>query len=380
MEDRTVLNCEEIKKRLKPFLEDLLAEDEYQAYVCHLNTCAKCKDYVGRFGSLSNQLRELGNIKVPSDFCSTVCFNISEPVAEKPQTPKENRTKNLIAGAVILAVISAGIFAGVIYFKKYGSSRKTDGSPVITARTITEKSTPSDRESEALLNELQSIATSLGVPNKKEGVEKSAEQISAVSEEPSPLPGKTSGQKIVSVPTVKLLHWHFLYAEDSEKTGLLNALTALGIQLQKQTSSLLVFNATGEKLDDLLKKIISGSKRESPLSNFTSEQATPPDKESRVSLYFQNEKPTLSGDLHWHIKLFQISRSRFTDIILKGGGSVDYESGGLLIISFPKNEVKNLYKQLGIMGAFVDVYGKGAAKENLLDSSPTIISIFLPEK
>jgi hypothetical protein len=93
MADKMALDCEDIKKRLKPFLEDMLAEDEYQAYVCHLNACEKCKDHVGRFGSLSNQLHDLGDIKVPSDFISTVSFNLSEPVAEVPQTPKEKRQR-----------------------------------------------------------------------------------------------------------------------------------------------------------------------------------------------------------------------------------------------------------------------------------------------
>jgi len=227
MEDRTVFNCEEIKKRLQPFLEDLLAEDEYQAYVHHLNTCVKCKDYVGRFGSLSNQVRELGNIKVPSDFFSAVRFNISEPV-EEPQTTKDNRKKNLITGIVVTALVLAGIWAGIIYSKKHGPSRKADGSPITTMQVIMDKNPSPGGETGALLNELKSIASSLGVPDKKE----ESKEISGPA--PSASDRISAKESAAKTSDPNPLHWHFQYNEKSNDGGLKNDLQGTELKVQKE--------------------------------------------------------------------------------------------------------------------------------------------------
>ncbi|MFH1189365.1 MAG: zf-HC2 domain-containing protein [Candidatus Omnitrophota bacterium] len=237
MEDKVVFGCEEIRKRLKPFLEDLLAEDEYQAYITHLDTCSKCKEHVGRFGSLSNQLWELGDIKVPADFLSTVRFNMSEPAPEESQTPAEKKRNNLFAVIVILALISAGAAAGMMYFKK-------DKPPVMVTRTIQEKKalSPSDSESKALLNELQSIAVSLGASDKKAKsreaatettVEKTAEAAADADEGAADdgAPPEAKGAKAPQKP--KPLHWHFQYMDKFKDDGLKKDIQAMDAKLQQ---------------------------------------------------------------------------------------------------------------------------------------------------
>lgn len=166
MEDKIIFYCEDIKKHLKPFMEDLLAEDEYQAYVRHLNTCARCKDYIDKFGSISNQLWELGNIKVPADFSSAVCFNISEP-AEEPKAPKESGNRNLSARIIILAVILAGIAAGIIYIKKAGFLHKNNGSPVTVSQNNKGKNISPYNRPEELPYEPQPAVTPVNVPKIK---------------------------------------------------------------------------------------------------------------------------------------------------------------------------------------------------------------------
>jgi len=72
------VTCDDIGKKLKDFVGDLLAESDYQAFVDHLDDCPKCTSYVRGMGSFSNQLWELGDIEVPSDLDSTILFSIQK--------------------------------------------------------------------------------------------------------------------------------------------------------------------------------------------------------------------------------------------------------------------------------------------------------------
>ena len=67
-EDNFKPDCDNIKKNIKSFTEDMLKEDEYKAFLHHLETCTECKNYVRSVDSFSNQLWRLGDVKVPSDF------------------------------------------------------------------------------------------------------------------------------------------------------------------------------------------------------------------------------------------------------------------------------------------------------------------------
>jgi hypothetical protein len=360
MEDRLVLNCAEVKKRLTPFLEDLLAEDEYQAYVRHLNTCSKCKDYVGRFGSLSNQIRELGNIKVPSDFYSATRFNISEPAPE-PKAAKRNRTKNLTSAIFILAVISVGIIAGVVYFKKSGSSRKAGGSPIVTTQMIVVKDGAADSESGALLNELKSIATSLGVPDKKEeSKEASAAQLSPDDE----LPAKESE---AAAAVITPLHWHFQYSEKSGDDALKSDLREKELGIQKKLEAKNALIAGIEALEQKIRRVELGQQySEKELDVKSNEELLAKDELRKM----QKELEALVSG----IELLKKEKQGAEDLLWKGSAEIqrkeadrkgklmeaiaalnmrlDYQKHDILVLSATGEKSKNLLGQvLSISGA-----------------------------
>ena len=91
------MNCSDIQQLNKRFLQDLLTDEEYQTFLSHLETCPKCKDYVRSTGSLSTQLWELGDIKVPEDLLSTIVFKLSHAQEKSARSrPKTKVPKKMI--------------------------------------------------------------------------------------------------------------------------------------------------------------------------------------------------------------------------------------------------------------------------------------------
>jgi hypothetical protein len=132
---------------------------------------------------------------------------------------------------VILAFISAGLFAAVVHFKKSAAARNAKGGPIIAAEKIAEKNSPSGGESEALLNELQSIADRLGPSPKKEKVEEVTGQISIDESAPEVAANNAVALKI------KPLHWHFQYAALNKDVEIKKELNSLDIKLQKESAA-----------------------------------------------------------------------------------------------------------------------------------------------
>ncbi|MFA5146745.1 MAG: hypothetical protein WC515_05185 [Candidatus Omnitrophota bacterium] len=215
MGDDLLITCADIKKRLKPFLEDLLAEDEYQVFVSHIKDCAKCRNYVGAIGSVSNQLWELGNVRVPSDFSSTVLFNLDH-MERIPSAPKRGRPKKLIVVAAVLVISIAAFLIGVNHFKgRRGPG--SDDAVIIKKETIR---SGGDSEGKALLDELQNIATGLGVNVKKDTEGTKAEKTlleEELSKDEGPAPADPGPQAAVSVKPAPL-HWHFIVSKQGGET------------------------------------------------------------------------------------------------------------------------------------------------------------------
>ena len=76
------MDCNEVKGRLTLFLDDMLSENEHQDFLRHLADCVHCNDYVNAVDSLSNQLRRLGDVKVPSDLTPAVFFKLKQPLTQ----------------------------------------------------------------------------------------------------------------------------------------------------------------------------------------------------------------------------------------------------------------------------------------------------------
>jgi len=363
--DKFVITCSEVKDKLKPFLEDMLAEEEYQAFVVHIESCPKCRDYVRSISALSNQLWKLGDIEVPSDFVSTVIFNLKHPTPAVPPAAKPAIFKRRAVVIAVSILIASTLFLGIAYFKKFKVSQKVSEAPIITKQIITEQKPPSDQEAAMFLEELKEIKEALGPSQKDE-----------IAEKP-PAVTVPSASKEASIVMPNPLHWHFLYTEEAEKRKLLDALNSLSIIPEHKTQDLIIFNATGEKIDKVIEQAISSSKQNIPLRDFTTGAPISKDKESRVTLYFDNVKTQIANVLHWHVVLMSTQqKDKLLEIIQSIGGSIDYESEELFVFSIPKTEIKKLKKRIQVMGFIFTEFGKLELKEGQLSSIPVKVSIY----
>jgi hypothetical protein len=348
---------------------------------------------------------------------------------------------------------------------------------MITQR-ITEKSAPADREgdreSEALLNELQSMAASLGAADKKTVVKETAEQAApagGVNEPPA--------KEMNAAPAkIKSLHWHFQYSEKPKDDGfkkelqgaegniqkglaaketlfaaaealkqkirqvefgkqyskkeqeakanelqqtteelrkkeeelaalvidikrlkeekqdmetlarqstedrrrkgadrkgkLLDAIQALDVKLDYQNYDILAFTATGEKCGNALQQILFISP--GALNDFTANIPSFPDKEQRVSIYMSGDS---DSTVHWHAKGGGGgTKADLFNAIRELGGSIEYRSNELVVLSIPSSELKNLRVRIQAMRITLTEYGAKESKDSLLSSGPVIVSIY----
>jgi hypothetical protein len=158
------MNCADIKQRLQPFLEDLLAEEEYKAFCGHIDTCGKCSEYVRSIGALSNQLWKLGKVRVPEDLGSTIMYKLAHPEEKAPPSKFVISKKHIVIGSILI-LLAAGIFFGISYFrnKQYKDEK---GTPIIKTEVIRTFEPPNDSEAKALLRNLETIAEKLGASGK----------------------------------------------------------------------------------------------------------------------------------------------------------------------------------------------------------------------
>lgn len=181
MHNEANMSCDDIKKKLKAFLDDLLAEDEYKVFGGHINICSKCREYVRSIGSLSNQLWKLGKVKVPQDFSSTILYKLAHP-EEKTQQSKFVISKEHIIVGMILILLATLLFFGFNYFKKKMHSADADNAPILRTEIIQETGQVSNNEARSLIIQLKDIARKLGISGKAKGVKENQKEDVIVEE------------------------------------------------------------------------------------------------------------------------------------------------------------------------------------------------------
>ena len=380
MENNFNMDCGDIREKLKAFLDDLLVDDEYQAFVNHLNSCGKCKDYVRKIGSISNQLWELGDVDAPSDLSSTILFRLKQ-AEQEIRKPKFVISKKLNIRILVGILALSILFFGTEYFKYRCSLREVDETPVLTT-IIERRPAINNYETELLSEDLKGIAKTRGLPEKKEAAGGIFEE--RVSTEKTSALADSSDMAEVQIVEPKPLHWHFIYSEDTEKTKLLDMISILGIRPDYQDSSLLVFNVKGAELDNLLEQIKFAFQRRNPLYNYTAGTAAFQERESRVSMYLENKKDKPSNIFHWHIFSAVRQRPKLLNIIRKTGVSVDYESRELIIFSIARTEIAKLKSRIQTMVVSADVvfteFGYLEPEEDQPASKLAKISIYFSKK
>jgi hypothetical protein len=469
------MNCDDIRRKLQPFLEDLLVEEEYKTFCGHLDVCARCCAYVRSIGALSNQLWKLGKVKVPGDLGSTIIYKLSHHGAEE-RPSKFSVSKNHIVAGAILIFLAAALFLGIGHIRKERGGGK-DGAPTVSTKVIYEDQPSSDEQAQ-LLDQLKIIAADSGASDnykiiQEAGKEKIAAQNSAVQRE-QPGPGQAAFSEI------GYLHWHFLCLERHEKAmpgketesldlkirkgsemvSLLNtelerlreearlmsvgryypgvgqkgasgqnprmeteikdllneikkqeenvrrtkgeknrlevnlrlgidekyrketeliakvsdAVRAAGVSLYYQKNDMLVFRATGERIEKLLAQILSLSRGAAFFRDFTAVVPTLRGKEYNVSIYIGHGD---SASPHWHIDpVTQSKKSDILDIVKGSSSSTDYSSDGLIILSIPSVEIGKLRARIMAARVPMSEYGSMESKEDTLSSGPVALSIY----
>lgn len=370
MGDNMIMDCIEVNKRLQPFLEDLLSEEEYQAFLAHLESCSKCKEYVSAVGSVSNQLWKLGDVKVPSDFSSTVIFKLKQP-EQKAQTPKLVVSKKWIVGAIISILTVLAFFFTANYFKFRIQPAQMKDTPVVT--TFIEQKPQGERVLELPTGELDELIIREAPTEKAGTLGKGFQKGFLVNEELSKTDDSSDKDKI-TIPEPPSLHWHFRSSEKTDEAKLLNALSKAGIIPDYQANDLLVFTQTGEKLEELLVQVFLAFQEDSPLSDYTFQMPTLPDKNYRVSVYFEKQN---TGIIHWHLSFaLPYQKPKLLDMIKKMGGVIDYELKELIVFSMPKSKIDKLKMRILAMRLSLSKFGGTSEKKDQLISGPVKISIY----
>ena len=422
-EDNFKPDCDNIKKNIKSFTEDMLKDEDYKAFLHHLETCSECKNYVRSVDSFSNQLWRLGEIKVPSDFESTVLFKLTQP-EEKPDEEEGSATsKKWIIGAVAFIVIGIIISAGLIAYLKL---RQPSQEEINVAQVL---ETPGEVAGESL-GDLDNDVVFEQYDDRDEVFEGTGE-LRAFEWTGDTVEDDTVDAEVSLGP--KLVHWHFWHynkskeleslrlrrkkrsrESDLRKTkkeqlgaagsteqsegviqdleekirqlevrleknlaekrrregGPISILQSLDIKPDYQDNDFVFFASAGAELENVLNKIMLISEDGSSLENFTPGVSHLPHKKYQVSIFMVNKATAV---FHWHVHLSMISQKlQLLKAIQENGGVITYEFAEEVTISGPSSKIGAMKAQMPAMRISLSEYGNQITQEE----GSTVISIY----
>ncbi len=367
--------CDDIDKKLKHFLGDLLSDPDYQAFVDHLDGCSKCASRVRMMGSFTNQLWELGDIEVPSDLDSTILFQFNQAKKE-PRKSKPKKPRKLVIGVVILIIGLIAFFGWKKFFKpeELNVEQVSDDAVIVQATAIKKKVSAPDPEAERLYRQLKDMAESLA-PMVPKTIEKK------VSEK------KPSQEKEV-VPVVKepvaspssydaySLHWHIPYFTESDIKQLVSTITMLNIDLDYDDPNFVIFKTINKRIKTIKAGVQFTHKIQLDLPDFIMD-GSDPNGDVVVSISFTGQEPTYStsvarggalssfeqatseagNSLDWHILLVSAQQDALLDIIQGNRGRIEYASKEVVVFSMPGGRINDLAKEIQSAGGIFADFG-----------------------
>jgi len=343
--------CQKIHERIKPFLDDLLAEEEYQETRTHLDTCRSCRKKVEAVGSFWHHIQELANVEVPADFGSTVVFRLqAAPAAVRRTEELKPQSTWFFKLAVFLILGVGGAWLANTYFRNHPAPIQTP-PPQMTTQVFHEPEPVSEEEAKILYQELNAIAKVLGPPKSKSDTDVAVNQPvlppERAAEEPVPA-GKTEA----AVP--KREHWHFRYEREMTKTKVLDTIHVLRIRIRFQGAAALVLEATGEQLKRLEEEARRISNQASPLMRFTIERGGKEQKHI-VSIFFQSLSQSRPDVYHWHLRFSLSNRDRLPDLFHQAGALLTYQSEDIIVAELARKKIEALNLEMKrIEGIFVE--------------------------
>ncbi len=156
------MTCEDTRKRLKAFLDDLLAESEYRDMCVHLGSCSACSNHVRSISSLGNQLWKMGKIRVPGDMSSTILYKYAHAGEHgNPAAPCPGMSKKQIYAALAAAAAAIALLIAAFAVRDKPVTAVIEEKPVIRTSVIRESKPPEADEEQEMVRTLERIAETL---------------------------------------------------------------------------------------------------------------------------------------------------------------------------------------------------------------------------
>ncbi|MCK5451163.1 MAG: zf-HC2 domain-containing protein [Candidatus Omnitrophica bacterium] len=344
------MTCDNIRSNIKPFLEDMLSENEFKEFTSHLESCSSCTKYVNSLDSISNQVRKLGDIEVPGDLCSSIIFKFHHP--DKPaQAHRSTFKQKVIFGLIVL------FFVPIIHFFIV-SSFKTSDTPTQETTAPLPK-TSGEKKYQAVHPDFFKSTTPM-----------------LLSEEKVVMTTPThTYRKSCPAPDNSPVHWHLHSCDEIMVEKSLNLVKDLGITPVYYASDILIFDATSKDAKTLSEKLqlvsflknyggkISLSKKEktriflyferknagTAFKKFINEERTQKEAQKTRNLLVSQKQKTFTFFFHWHITVSATKKPDIFHLVKNYAVSTDYISNSCVVFLVPIKEIKNLIGSLKLI-------------------------------
>ncbi|GEM_PF-1273427 len=158
------------------------------------------------------------------------------------------------------------------------------------------------------------------------------------------------------------------------RSKIVDTLVVLDAKFQYQDPVFLVFSVPAEKMDHALENILPVFQQAGEFRDFGDSLSGPAGQEQQVSIYLDRGK---SSALHWHVgSASSEQKIKLYENIRELGGTQEYESEGMAVVSVPKTKVKELGVRVKAMRIQLTEFGNPATEGELLSNVPIKISIY----
>ena len=285
--------CDNIRARIRPFLEDLLDENEHQDVRTHLEECADCRTYAASIGTLTYQLNELGAVKAPHDLIPTILYELKQPIKPAAAALKNEEVTDIASSEaeslasqgrpfliwlLMAAFVCSAIFLGIFYFE-HSKNKIPDREQNIlqTSTTTSSLNAPSfasqgATETDTSMEKIKTIV--YGDEADKTSAGEKIEQLKAFVAETKKGPR--------SLSEWRPMHWHY-HVSSSSQSELFQVIHALGLAIDYESSNFFIVYVPKLKLEELVRRlgVINGVITEFNVSNIESIM----DESIQVSFY-----------------------------------------------------------------------------------------------
>ncbi|MCX7927256.1 MAG: zf-HC2 domain-containing protein [Candidatus Omnitrophica bacterium] len=353
------MNCSDVEKKVKKFLDDLLVEEEYQEIVSHLDSCSHCRNYVSSLGSISNQIWELANLKVPHDLVQTVLFKLKEKEYVLPTGKKIFSKRFLFWTIAGFFLLSSAVF---LIMRWQTKEKLSQDAPVIYMERLpqTEHFTERPTESEIITQQKQQPkTTNFSEDNVEPNFSRLSQPALNVTEQFLPL------------------HWHFRCEHEQAKSQVLEILSDLGSRIDLIEGVLVFYRGKKEKFEQVIERLVLATDIGCLRQDFTSTMPIFANAENKVLVYFEPRKNTNADYLHWHIGFVSSGQKElFRTVIKKTGAVIEKEEESFMIISVNRSDLVVLKQRISATNVTMVEFGALQQIKNQLTSAPVKISIY----